>query len=169
MKSDDYRRRDEDGRIPLSNKEYTAIRAIFGAVNALELYHHDLENRSRSIKDGWRDLRCLVKLAENVMQRMLKTVPFKKLVQIQKELNNTVCIIKVKGVSGQKSEGIVCVSEEALIALCSAAMKMNCFGCSKSRKEAEKNCEIYKRIQEVLSYELDDLESGACPLSEEEL
>lgn len=163
-KHDEYRKRDENGRTELSSKEYTAIRAIWGAVNALTVYHGWLERRCRSYKNGWRDLRCLVKLSEKVMEDTLDTVPLKKLMQMRKELDNTICEIKTRGIVGRKDDGFMYVSEEAIIRLCQAATDLNCFSCQKTQKEAKRSCQLYKDIQSIFNYEFDECDK--CPFEE---
>lgn len=161
--STEYRKQDEDGRVALSSREYSAIRAIWGAVNALNLYHGELERRCKSYKNGWRDLRCLVKLSEKVMHQTLSTVPRKKLLQMRKELDNTICEIKTRGISGCKDDGFMYVSEDTIINLCKAATDINCFGCEKTHSEARKSCQLYKDIQSIFNYDFDECKS--CPLA----
>ena len=166
MAAKEYREKDASGRIPLSAREYAAIRAIYGSVNVLANYHSELERRCRGFKNGWRDLRCLVVLSEKLLYKVLKTVPVKKLMQMKKELDNTVCEVKVQGVSGRTNDGFMYVSEDAIVSLCEAATEVHCFGCTKTHKEAKRKCPIYKSIQNVFNYDFDTPESGKCPLSE---
>lgn len=160
----EYRQKDADGRIPLSYREYSALRGIFSAVNALTIYHKELERRTKGYKNGWRDLRCLVSLSEKVMEDVLKTIPRKKLLQIRRDLDNTVCELKPRGIVNHKEDGFFCVSENTLIELCEAATELNCFGCEKSNKEANKDCKLYKIIQSVFNYEFE--ESDHCPMAD---
>lgn len=161
---EEYRSADIEGKIPLSHDEYKALRTIFGAYNALMLYHDRLERRCRGYKDGWRDLRCLVAMSEKVMHQVLATIPAKKLLQIRKELDNTICEIKVKLVSGKAADGFMYVDEDALIRICKAATDINCFGCEKTHKQARHNCQLYKDIQSFFNYEFKDC--GKCPFSD---
>lgn len=73
-----WRKPDEDGRYPLSHAEYQALRSIFGAKNALEQTHHDLERRVRLIPGGWRDFRLVMTLIDKLMAAVLGTIPQKK-------------------------------------------------------------------------------------------
>lgn len=160
----EYRKKDEDGRIPLSQKEYFALRCIFGAVNALSLHYSELERRTKGYKNGWRDLRCLVSLSEKVMEDILETIPRKKLLQIKKDLDNIVCELKPRDVAKKNDDGFLCVPENALIHLCESATEFKCFGCEKSQKQAKKDCTLYKSIQAVLNYELEECDS--CPFQD---
>lgn len=164
MAVSEYRQKDANGRIPLSSREYSAIRAIYGAVNSLAEYHQELERRCKGYKNGWRDLRCLVWLSEKVMRDILMTVPLKKLMQMNKDLDNTICITKVRGVVGEKVDGFMYIKEDDLLNICQCAIDMNCFGCDKTQKEAKKNCKLYKAIQSTVCFELDECES--CPFAD---
>lgn len=163
--SKEYRQADADGRIPLSAREYVAIRAIFAAIDSLTREHEQLERRAKGVKNCWRDLRLLVVLAEKVLNELLKTVPTKKLLQMQKDLKNTVCRIETRGAVGHKEDGFMFVPEDSAIKLCQMAMKLNCFGCDKTHKEAKRECEMYKAIQDIFVYQFDDFND--CPFSDE--
>ena len=160
----EYRQPDADGRIALSGREYTALRAIYGAVNVLEVYHGELERRCRGIKYGWRDLRCLLKLSERVLDKILETVPIKKLMQMRVDLDNTVCEVKTKGITGQSKGDCIYVPDSVLIDLCKAATNVACFGCDRSHEDARRHCQLYKDIQAVFPYEFD--KGGTCPFAE---
>lgn len=162
----EYRQADENGKFALSAREYKAVRAIYSAVDALAREHTQLERRCKGYKNGWRDLRCLVKLSEKVLDQVLATIPYKKLLQMQKDLEHTICKIETRGAVGVKDEGFMYVPEESVIELAKAAMKINCFGCTKTHKEAKKTCDLYKTIQSAFCYEFE--ECGECPFSDEE-
>ena len=110
--SKEYRQPDENGRFQLSGNEYKAIRAIYAAMDALAREHGQLERRCRGYKNGWRDLRCLVALSEKVLNQILKTVPTKKLIQMQKDLRHTICRVETRGAVGMKEDGYMFVPED---------------------------------------------------------
>lgn len=159
MMRNEYRQSDSDGRIPLSYREYNALRTVFGAVNAFEQYSSQLERRARGVKNLWRDMQLLRWMASSVMERLLKTVPAKKLKQIRNELEETVCEVKVRGISGSKAKEYFYVEQQTLIDLCRFATELNCFGCQKSHEEAKRNCKLYKDIQSVFNYEFEECEN----------
>lgn len=161
MSKEEYRQPDEYGRIHLSGNEYKAIRAIYAAVDALSREHGQLERRCRGYKNGWRDLRCLVVLSEKVLNDILKTVPSKKLIQMQKDLKHTICRVETKGVVGMKEDGYMFVPEDSMIAMCEMAMKINCFGCNKTHKEAKRECKLYKELTNIFAYSFED--TPDCP------
>lgn len=164
MACDEYRQADADGKIQLSYREYNAIRTIYGAVNAFELYHGQLERRARGVKGLWRDLRLLRWLSKSVLERILKTVPVKKLKQMKAELDNTICEVKVRSISNPKRSELMCIERETVLNICKAATEMNCFCCDKTQAEAKKNCQLYKDIQSVFNYEFEKTEQ--CPFSD---
>ncbi len=73
-----WKQPDEKGRYPMSNAEYQALRALFGAKNALEQTSKDIERRMRLIPGGWRDFRMLVSVLDKLLMSVLRTVPQKK-------------------------------------------------------------------------------------------
>lgn len=160
----EYRQADADGRIPLSSREYKALRALFGAVNVLTQYSGELERRARGIKNGWRDLRCLQANADRLTQRLLATVPLKKLVAINTELKNTYCELQTKGAVNSIENDCMYIEVGKLVKLCKAAAAVECFACTKSHKQAAKNCELYETIQSLFAYEFEDTEQ--CPFAE---
>ena len=164
MSREEYRQPDEDGRFQLSGNEYKAIRAIYAAMDSLAREHGQLERRCRGYKNGWRDLRCLVVLSEKVLNQILKTVPTKKLIQMQKDLRHTICRVETRGAVGMKEDGYMFVPEDDMIKLCESAMQIHCFGCEKTHNEAKHECELYKTIQNIFCYKFD--ECTKCPFSE---
>lgn len=160
----EYRQADNEGRIPLSYKEYTALRTIFGAVNALEQYHDVLHRRCEGIPHGWRDLRCLVRLSEILLEKILRTIPRKRLLALKTELDNTVCEVKVKGVTGERHDECIYVPTQSIVNLAQAATAVQCFGCQRTQEDARRHCQTYKDVQAILPYEFD--ECGRCPFAE---
>ena len=64
-------------RVPLSGREYYALRELFGMVSSFNVCAGDLEKRVKSIPDAWRDYRLLMVLSEKLMQKVLDTIPQK--------------------------------------------------------------------------------------------
>jgi len=154
---------DQDGRYPLSMREYEALRTIFGCVNALDDDHETLKARCRLFKGGWRDLRMLAAVSKRLMEKLLCTIPAKKLLVIRRELSNTICEVKLKPIASPRHDDCVYVSQEALLRVCNRAMQDNCYLCDRSHKEAKRGCELYKDIQACFPYQFDD--SSDCPFS----
>lgn len=158
------RRPDEDGRYALSMQEYKALRTIFGCVNALDDDHEILKARCKLIKGGWRDLRMLTAVSKRLMEKLLCTIPGKKLLVIKRELQNTICEVKLRPVAtGSQRDGMVYVSEDAMLRVCNRAMQDYCYLCDKTHKEARRSCQLYRDIQACFPYDFDD--SLDCPFA----
>lgn len=153
---------DEDGRYPLSTKEYEALRTVFGVVNALD--SDTLKERCALIKNGWRDIRLAHTLLRRVMEELLCTIPAKKLMAIHTELKHTVCELKVKPPSGIGRGGCVYVDHKAFITICERAISMDCLFCEKDAK-AGKRCPLYKALNACFPYELCEPEDTRCPFA----
>lgn len=155
----EYRKKDVNGRIALSSREYAAIRAIYGAVNSLTEKHGELERRCKGIKNGWRDIRCLVTMAEKLLYKILMTVPADKLLMMKKEMQNTYCITECRGVTGKTDDGFVYIEEQKIVDLAQMAVDMNCLGCTKNQREAKRECSLYKVLESLYPYDFDKHEN----------
>jgi len=104
-------------------------------------------------------------LSENVLTRILTTVPIKRLGQISEELKHTHVRVEVDGVVGRKPQRYMYVEQETLIDLCRKAVDVNCFGCEKTHNEAKRKCQLYKDIQAMFNYEFEEFSKGetSCP------
>lgn len=158
-----WKKPDEDGRYPLSYNEYQALRAIFGANNALEQTHKQLEQRVRLIPGGWRDLKLIMSVLDKLMGAVLRTIPQKKLVQIRAELSRTVCEIKLQSVTGGLSDDklLTVVPQGALETVVNESMSMKCFCCERCDY---KRCELFKAIDSLYNYDFP--KTKTCPLSD---
>lgn len=158
-----WKKPDQDGRYPLSHAEYQALRAIFGAKNALEQTHHDLERRVRLIPGGWRDFRLVMTLIDKLMAAVLGTIPQKKLLAMRAELSRTICEIKVQGVTGTLSDDklLTVVPQGSLEYVITQSMKLDCWCCERCDY---KKCELFKAIQALYHY--DFLKTETCPLAD---
>lgn len=152
---------DENGRYPLSMQEYTALRTLFGAVNALD--SDTLKDRCRLFPGGWRDLRCAQALSRKVMENLLCTVPAKKLLSMRRELTHTICEVKIKP-PASSTQDTVMISRKALVDLINRAVYMDCLLCEKTAKEC-KRCTLYQAINACFPYELLDPQDELCPFA----
>lgn len=156
---------DAEGRYPVSYAEYQAIRALFGSQNSLINAQKSLENRIRSIPGGWRDFRLVYSVLEKLLSAILRTVPSQKLLSMKRELNDTVCEVKMKGVSGPVEGDLLrVVPQKDLETVCNAAMDFRCFACDRCDY---KKCNLYQSIQALYHYDFP--KSKTCPLSDETL
>lgn len=157
-----WKEADQDGRYPVSFPEYQAIRAMFGVQNALIKYVPALERRVKTIPGGWRDLRLLVTLMEKLMEKVLFTVPAKKLLAMRRELQYTVTETKVNPAITLADDRQLCaVPRAALDHLIDKAMQYECFGCERCDY---KRCQLFQSIQ--ATYHHDFPKSHTCPLAD---
>ena len=158
-----WKKPDEDGRYPLSYNEYQALRAIFGAKNALEQTHKQLEQRVRLIPGGWRDFKLIMAVLDKLLNAVLRTIPAKKLVQIRSELSRTICEIKLQGVTGGLPDDklLTVVPQGALETVVNESMTMKCFACERCDY---KRCELFKAIDSLYNYDFPTPKT--CPLAD---
>ena len=156
-----HQRPDEDGRYPLSMKEYTALRTLFGAVNALD--SDTLKERCKLFPGGWRDLRCAYTLCQRLMEKLLCTIPAKKLLSMRRELTHTICEVKIRPLSSSESDSVM-LDRKALIDLINRAIYMDCMLCQKTVKEC-KHCPLFKTIDACFPYDLIDPKDELCPFA----
>lgn len=157
-----WKQPDEKGRYPMSNAEYQALRALFGAKNALEQTSKDIERRMRLIPGGWRDFRMLVAVLDKLLMGVLRTVPQKKLLAIRAELSRTICEVHMQGVTRPKDDDLLTVVPQgALERVIGEAVHFRCFGCERSDY---KRCELFKAIDALYHYDFP--KTKICPFAD---
>lgn len=152
-------------RIPLTKREYYALREVFGIVNAFDRCAHDLKTRCQQIPNGWRDLRLICSKAEKLMGDLLKTVPVEKLRSMKAELGQITCEVKcVKDFTGRlKAEGFSYVPDDALSRVVARLIGDECLVCDKSAKQG-KRCPISKDIEALYPWPMPP-RGDRCPLA----
>lgn len=149
--------------IPLSNKEYYALRNLFGMVNNFNQYAADLKHRCESI-DVWADYQLLIAMSERLMADLLLTIPPKKLLTMKKDLDHTICECRIAYDYAKRDEReFTYCSTEAIDELVSMIMNWECLSCDKNAKEARK-CRVFKAIDACFSWELAP-NGDVCPLA----
>ena len=154
---------DADGRHPLSQREYSALRTFFGFISALEECKKELEPRLRDIPNGLEELGKLDTDACALLDNLLDTIPFKKLRQIQ--LENEISKVEVvpKGGCAVQDDAYVCIPAKALEEVCNEAISIRCFGCTTSHA-ASSHCGLRKAIDATLPYEVKQTKNlTKCP------
>ena len=151
---------DESGRYPLNMREYEAIRMIFAAVTALDC--DALRDRCDLTPGLWESLNKSKNEIFRVAEELLKSVPAKKLVSMQRELHYTVCEIKLKPPTKEAGRDFIYIPRKDFISLLQRAIQMDCLLCDKNIKEAKK-CELYKNIDACFPYMLDEPTDTHCP------
>ena len=142
-------------RFLLSGREYYALRELFGIVSSFNKCAGVLNERVRSIPGAYRDYRMIQTVAEKLMQKILTTVPQKKLVQISKELECTQVAVEVKreiSPSRNDESMITYVPQRALERITEKVVGYECLGCEKAGKDARR-CQLRKDIEATYHYE----------------
>lgn len=152
-------------RVPLSGREYYALRELFGMVSSFNKCAGDLEKRVKTVPGAWRDYRLLMVLSEKLMQKVLDTIPKKKLLQIRRDLSHTTCEIKVgMDVSGRRAEGFCYVPDDALVNTVERVINWECLFCEK-RGSSVKQCPIRKDLEALYPWDF-PLKGETCPLAQ---
>ena len=150
-------------RTNLSGKEYYALRALIGIVSTFETEMGFLEKRLRSVKMGWCHARLIAALTDRLLDKVLATVPPKKLQQIKQELGHTRVEISVTpDYTGAHKPMFTYVPNDALEWLELQVIDLNCMMCEKTAKESKK-CPVRKNIEALYMYDFPEHE--ACPIA----
>lgn len=153
---------DADGKYPLTMREYDALRTVFGALNALD--SETLKDRLKTTKYGWRDMRVSLAFMKKVLDKILMTIPPHKLLTLKEELNHTYCEVRIRGGGSATHPDCVYVSQKAIVAMIDRAIQLECLLCEKTAKEG-KRCPLYRNIQALFPYELDEPTDTCCPFA----
>lgn len=161
---------DEKGCYKLSGKEYMELLHLFAASSTLKYNEPHLKERLQLIPNGWRDYRMLCVRIDKLLEKILKTVPTKKLYAIRKDLRSVkmrVVMSDEASTTVRDGSGVVSVNEDALISMLNLIVQMECMFCDKKGSKA-KNCPYLKMIEDVIPYDHDpglDPEDGSCQLA----
>ena len=149
----------------LSGQEYYATRALMGIVSTFETELQILQKRLKSVPYGWRDAKMIAAVADSLLIRILKTVPPKKLAQIQQEISHTHVEINVtRDYTGKSKEQFTYVPNKALEWLEDKVLDTECTMCDMDKSEA-KRCPVRKNIEALYMYDFPEKES-CCPLAQ---
>lgn len=150
-------------RTPLSKNEYYALLELFGIVNSFNQCTGILERRCRTIPNGWRDMRLLISTAERLMQKLLSTVPSKKLIAIQKDMHFARCELKVMPdyTAEKDKDGFAYVPNTALSNVVERLINWECMLCDKSKAKS-KQCKTLKDIAALYPWEFPEKCDGCA-------
>ena len=152
-----------DNRTPLSNKEYYALRNLFGMVNNFCQHAEDLKRRCESI-DVWADFQLISAKSERLMADLLLTIPPKKLITMKKDMEHMVCECRVAYDYAKRDEReFTYCPTEAIDRLVSRVLEWECLSCDKNAKEAKK-CPVFNDINDCYPWELPP-RGDMCPLA----
>jgi len=151
-------------RTNLSGREYYGLRALMGVVSTFETELGYLEKRLRGINMGWCHARLIVALADRLLDKVLATVPPKKLQQIRQEIDHTRVEINVTpDYTGAHKQMFTYVPNDALEWMEDQVIDMNCLMCEKTEKES-KRCPVRKNIEALFAYDFP--ERKVCPIAQ---
>lgn len=151
--------KDEDGRIPLTGREYNALRCVIVAWNELDACSEALHERLNTIPHGWRDMRLAQSLITKLKNELYETIPYRKLRGIQTEIHNSRIVLTVKGADRRIQDGVTYIDQESFVRIINRCIAMDCWCCEKRGKDV-KRCEILRLVTDILHYESDP---GECP------
>lgn len=150
--------------MPMSNKEYYSFRNLMGMVNNFDAYAGDLRTRCGLIDGGWRDMMLIAKKSEQLMQRLMYTIPENKLINMKKDLHHMVCEVRVAYDYAMRDEReYTYCPTEAIDRLVSRVLTWECLSCDKNAKEA-KRCPVYKDISACYHWTLPQ-NGDKCPMA----
>ena len=155
-----------------TEREYYALREVFGLVSTFDRCAGQLEKRLKLIPGAWRDYRMIQTVALKLIQMLLYTIPEKKKKQISAELHNTITEVTVKKPSitaDMKSyydDNLTYVSQLALERITRRCVEFDCIFCEKAGKEA-KRCQLRQDIESTYHFELftDFQKNRVCPFA----
>ena len=152
---------ENEERPALSQREYNALKQLFGMLYFWNSQAPELKKRLDTIPGGWRDARMISTVADNLLRKLFRTIPFRKLGMIKKELDNTTCEIKVKYNVGStpSGEAYTYVPQRPLERVTLKAMEMECFLCSKTGRECMK-CQLRKDIEDLYMWDFPKVKDG---------
>lgn len=158
---------DNEGKYPMTGKEYTALLRIFATETALVETEPVLRDRLRTIPNGWRDFKMIIRRLGDLSSDILDTVPLKKLFQIQREVKAVRVKLSIGPDASCKDDQVIYINEKAFIALLDQVVQYNCLLCDKHGREVKK-CPWLKLIEDAMPYSPDpslDPADGSCQLA----
>lgn len=148
---------------PLSNREYYALRNLFGFIHGFRAEAPQLRHRLEGICK-WETACWILSTAETLLNELLPTIPLRKRELMLKDLENTTVEIKVvKDATGQEKPEYVYVTAKAIDRMVNRVIDDNCLCCDKTAKESKK-CPIRKDADELYPWELPP-NGELCPLA----
>lgn len=153
-------------RIPLTGREYYALREMFGLISCYGKSLGYLEKRAKTLPGVWRDMHMISAKTERVIAALLSTVPTDKLRQIERELENTYVSVEVRRtvIAQPEREMFTYVPQKPLEALIEGVLRGECMFCEKDQRESKK-CPWRKAIEATYPYELPEVYKEHCRFS----
>lgn len=162
------REKDADGRLPITQSEYIALRRLYGGISCLSAAEPDIKERLQSFKFGWCRWKLMLWCADWLLTSVLRTIPKKKLSVLHSELPAMKCTVfmEVAAVNLPTDHCVVPMVEmnEATKKL----MELECCMCQK-RGKAAKRCETRRMLEKLVPWDFaesvpDEVKKLDCPL-----
>lgn len=152
-------------RTPLRGSEYSALQTLFAMVSGFTAGISFLQKRCEGI-GCWEDLQRVGDLAQEVLDKILLTVPEKKLMMIRTELENIRLHIKIEPEWAiSKTRGFSYIPTDTLNDLLNHLCQTECSMCDMTPVEARK-CPHRKTIDDALPHEVDGTDREHCKYSD---
>lgn len=152
-------------RVMLSGREYAGLQTLFAMVSAYTAGLGALEKRGE-LAGCWEDLQRVGTLAQECLDKVLLTIPNKKLMQIRTELENIRLHIKIEPEWAiSKVRGFSYVPTDTLNNLLNHLCQTECLLCNKTAVQARK-CPHRKTIEDALPHTVEGKERESCKFSD---
>ena len=157
---------DQDGRLPMSNKEYASFLMLVGFADTLDQEYSRLERRSKLAgKTVWRDLKMLKTVSHNIAQRLFDTIPAKKQALVSEELKRAIAGVVIKPPANlpvHQPTNYTTVPTKSLEWLIDQILQWECLCCVREGKE-QKKCPFREKLETMYAFEIPDVKKGECP------
>jgi hypothetical protein len=135
---------------------------MFAAVTALDC--EQIHERCDLIPGLWDKIIHAKDEMFEASEELLKTIPARKLLAINHELQYTVCRIEIKPPSKEAGRDYLYVSRKSFVELLQRAIQLDCLLCDKTVEECKK-CKLYKNIDACFPYLLEEPNDKLCPFA----
>jgi len=146
--------RDQPGTMPLTEREYYALREFFGFMSAVAKHIGLLEKRAKMRPGCWEELNDVMEKTKKIIQTMLETIPIDKLRMVREELPHIRVSTEFEKPNGRrkKSDDYACVPCKELDMLIQKTIDWECFSCEKSGREMW-SCPIRKAVDATYPFQ----------------
>lgn len=151
----------------INGREYAAIKQFWAAMDLLSMLEQSLGKRLSNIPGGIRDLRMMKTVSERLFQKMLWTIPQKRLMMMKTEMAHFELSIYMTGATRHDANehDHLIIRTKALYELMRSACNYECLACMKCGKEARR-CSLYKALTDALPYDADFKTDEMCPFAD---
>ena len=142
----------------MRSREHEAMKMFCAADTVMSTWAGDLEQRLRSVKNGWRDWRMLQTRMRDLRERLYDSVPDEQIATMERNLSRME--MRVAATHVAKEEDFVYISLTALKTLVSYAMATECNFCAKGKQEA-RQCPLRKALDSWTTHNMEEVDGCA--------